>query len=73
MRNPGSIMARIRFTLAQAIEPSPDIGEAWYLDCRLNDMKTVVIPADSMFKHAVRHVQTGDGGTAMTLRGSFPP
>lgn len=42
------------------IEPGPDAGEAWCVDCRLNEEKTLLIPANSARRHAEKHMDEKD-------------
>jgi hypothetical protein len=52
---PNSRTTRLRRWLAAWLEPMPDAGESWCLDCYLNDGKTKVLSADGTRAHAAEH------------------
>jgi len=49
--HPNSRWSRFRSLLAQRIDPTPDPGESWCVDCSLNGGRTLVLPADSIIQH----------------------
>lgn len=55
MAKPNSALTLIRRILVRIIEPGPDPGEAWCLDCSLNGGRTLVLPADGYKPHAISH------------------
>jgi hypothetical protein len=58
--HPNSRWSRFRYLLAQWIEPTPDPGESWCVDCSLNSGRTLVLPADSIIQHARRNHIKGE-------------
>jgi hypothetical protein len=55
MTRPDSLLTRLRRQLARIIEPGPDPGEAWCLDCALNEGRTLIVSADGFRDHAGQH------------------
>jgi uncharacterized protein YciI len=55
MARPDSATSRIRFKIAQVINPMPDAGEAWCLACCINNGSTVIVNADSLEEHLALH------------------
>jgi hypothetical protein len=65
MSNPNSLWTRYRRILAALIEPHPDPGEGWCVDCSLNGGRTVVLPADGLEEHTELH---GDERVMLSAR-----
>lgn len=55
MIDPNSLLTRLRRRLAARVEPGPDAGEAWCVDCELNHGRTTVLPADGTSGHLEIH------------------
>ena len=55
MADPDSPLTRLRRSLARAIEPGPDPGEAWCVGCALNGGRTLIVSADGFRDHAGEH------------------
>lgn len=56
MAQPNSLLTLIRRAIIKRIEPRPDPGEGWCMECDLTpDRRTVVIPADSINTHILLH------------------
>jgi hypothetical protein len=75
MPNPNSPLTRLRFWLAQRIDPTPDKGEGWCVGCALNGGKTLVLNAAGHKEHAREHQEPGHA-TNIIMRvnfGSVPP
>jgi hypothetical protein len=53
--NPNSAFTRFRRWLAIVIEPRPDPGELWCIDCSQNNGRTLILGADSMRAHLETH------------------
>lgn len=58
MTQPDSLLSRIRRWLAGRIEPEPPPGEAWCVNCSLNNGSTQVLSPDGIRQHQEQH---GDG------------
>jgi hypothetical protein len=54
-QRPDSRFTRFRRRLAKRIEPLPPEGEAWCINCVLNDGKTLILPANSGIQHVDAH------------------
>jgi hypothetical protein len=57
MTNPNTFITRFRRKLVKLIEPMPDAGEGWCIDCTLSPgrKRTVVFPADALENHVSNH------------------
>ncbi len=55
MTDPNSSLTRFRRRLAACLDPGPDAGEAWCVNCTLNGGRSLVMPADSSVKHIEMH------------------
>ena len=55
MSKPNSRLTRFRRHLAHVIEPGPAAGEAWCVDCAMNDGRTLIVSADGFRDHAGEH------------------
>ena len=60
MSNPYSRLTKIRFALVRWLDPYPDKGEAWCVDCELNDGKTLILNAAGHADHLGNHRDTLD-------------
>lgn len=58
MARANSAATRVRQWVIRKIEPFPDLGEAWCIDCRLNGGKTQIFPENSMRSHVMKHQST---------------
>jgi hypothetical protein len=63
--NPNSWLSRRRFALVRIIEPKPRDGEAWCIECGLNEYRALVMPVDDVQAHVRAHV---DAANARVLR-----
>lgn len=71
MPDPNSWLTKFRFAVVKLIEPGPELGEAWCIDCSLNDGLTLVIEVDGTQLHARSHVQRGNK-EAIRMISSWP-
>ena len=74
MANPYSLLTRIRFSLSRWLDPYPDKGEAWCLDCNLNDGKTLILNANGHSDHLERHREASEGDdtfSGISIRANF--
>jgi hypothetical protein len=55
MPKPNSIITKIRRELANRLQPCPDKGEAWCVNCTLNSGRTAVLSADGISPHTLEH------------------
>lgn len=55
MANPYSTWTRVRFIMARWLDPYPDKGKAWCLDCTLNGGRTLVLNAAGHAAHVLHH------------------
>ena len=55
MPNPNSSLTRFRLTLVRWLDPYPDKGEAWCLNCAMNDGKTLIVNASGHLQHVRQH------------------
>lgn len=55
MPNPNSKLTLIRRAIVKIVEPLPSEGEAWCLDCSLNNGKTIVYLCESVANHVRSH------------------
>ena len=55
MSNPYSRLTKIRFALSRKLDPYPDKGEAWCMDCVLNDGRTLILNAAAHSDHVELH------------------
>jgi len=67
MANPHSRLTKFRFALAQWLDPYPDKGEAWCVDCALNDGRTLILNAIGHTAHVARHRDDSTGKTTSTI------
>jgi len=68
VKNPDSRMAKLRILLAAALDPMPDPGEAWCMDCALNGGRTQVLTATGYMTHVQLHAD----GDVVNIR-TFEP
>ena len=68
MADPDSRLTGFRRWLAQRIEPLPDAGEAWCVDCTLNGGRTALLSATGYEDHASRHPSDEE----ISIRAVFP-
>lgn len=54
--------------LARMIEPRPDPGEAWCLNCALNGGRTAILSADGARDHGRQH----EGGGLVRIQIAWP-
>ena len=71
MTNPNSVFSRLRRELAEKIEPKPDAGEGWCINCSLEEGRTLVLPANGFQRHAQKHSDT-DGHDHMQINVAWP-
>lgn len=55
MASPYSLLTRIRARVATWLEPYPDKGEAWCVNCALNGGRTLVLPSTGHAHHVMQH------------------
>lgn len=55
MASPYSPLTKIRARLATWLEPYPDKGEAWCVNCTLNGGRTLILPATGHTHHVMLH------------------
>jgi hypothetical protein len=67
MANPNSVLTRARFIIAQWLDPYPDRGEAWCMDCELNGGRTLILNAAGHVNHVEKHRETSVDGTASSI------
>jgi hypothetical protein len=71
--DPGSLLTWMRWRLSRWLEPEPDPGEAWCMECALNGGRTLLLPADGHEIHAERHGELpGTGVVIMRVRWPDP-
>jgi hypothetical protein len=68
MASPNSLLTKIRIRLAQYLDPHPDKGEAWCVDCVLNGGRTLVVPAHGHSHHISLHRDQQGGQTSIAIR-----
>jgi hypothetical protein len=71
MADPNSRLTQLRAFLAAVLEPKPDPGEAWCMDCVLNGGRTMVLSADGTKAHAAEHksaIEAIDGPLTAPLK-----
>jgi hypothetical protein len=61
MSNPHSRLTKTRFALSRWLDPYPDKGEAWCMDCTLNDGRTLILNAAAHADHVERHREATEG------------
>lgn len=72
MANPNSLSTRIRFYLARWLDPYPDRGEAWCMECALNEGRTLILNADGHADHVERHREaSGKKFTGISIRANY--
>ena len=74
MSNPYSRLTKIRFALSRWLDPYPDKGEAWCMDCVLNDGRTLILNASAHSDHVERHREASDESgewTGIAIRANF--
>ena len=67
MANPNSLLTVVRYRLAQWLDPYPDRGEGWCINCSLNDGRTLIVPATGHARH-VREHQEDPENTSVAMR-----
>lgn len=55
MADPNSLLTWARFRVARWIEPMPDPGEAWCMNCMMNGGRTLVVAVNNHRDHSVVH------------------
>lgn len=55
MNKPNSRSSRVRKWISRKIDPVPDKGEAWCINCSLNDGRTLVIQTSQIEYHVSTH------------------
>ena len=72
MANPHSLLTLVRFRLARWVDPYPDKGEAWCMDCVLNGGRTLILNAAGHPVHVAQHRDAIDRGeTAISIRVNY--
>lgn len=72
MANPNSLLTKIRFHLARWLDPFPDRGEAWCMDCAVNNGRTLILNANGHADHVRQHTGSGDKTTShISIRANF--
>jgi len=74
MSNPYSRLTKIRFALSRKLDPYPDKGEAWCMDCVLNDGRTLILNAAAHSDHVEAHREaSGESGQwiGIAIRANF--
>lgn len=74
MANPYSRLTKIRFALSRWLDPYPDRGEAWCMDCELNDGRTLILNAAAHAEHLHQHradIDDPAGHTTISIRANF--
>lgn len=61
MANPNSLPTRIRIALVRWLDPYPDKGEAWCMNCAMNDGKTLIMNASGHLPHVRKHREISEG------------
>lgn len=72
MSNPYSLPVRLRLRLSRWLDPDPDAGEAWCIQCSLNNRRTKILPADGMKAHAQEHRDAEGSSRSLTIRAAWP-
>lgn len=67
MAKPNSWLTMVRFAIVRWIEPQPDKGEAWCINCSLNEYLTFIVNADGIKAHAQEHVDSDTNGTVRIM------
>lgn len=68
MANPNSLLTRFRFHLAQWLDPYPDKGEAWCIECELNGGRTLIVPASGHTRHLETHRSSEEKSSNVAIR-----
>ncbi len=55
MANPNSLLTGLRFRVCRWLEPYPDKGEAWCMNCTLNGGRTLIMNATGHTEHVEQH------------------
>jgi hypothetical protein len=74
MASPYSRLTKIRFALSRRLDPYPDKGEAWCMDCTLNDGRTLILNASAHSDHVEAHREaSGKAGLwdGISIRANF--
>jgi hypothetical protein len=71
MANPHSPLTKIRARLATWLEPYPDRGEAWCVNCALNGGRTLIVPATGHARHVMQHRDEQGMRSAVSIRVSW--
>lgn len=56
-----SLLTKVRLELARVIDPFPDPGEGWCVNCSMNAGKTLILSSSSVEKHVDKHVEINPG------------
>jgi hypothetical protein len=70
MPNPNSLPTKVRIRLSQWIDPHPDKGEAWCMDCTLNGGRTIILNANGHREHVEAH-RTTQPMTSIAMRVNY--
>lgn len=70
MPNPNSIPTKVRIILARWLDPHPDSGEAWCMDCQLNGGRTIILNANGHREHVETH-RTTEPSTSIAMRVNY--
>lgn len=73
MANPHSLLTLVRFRLVKWLDPYPDKGEAWCIDCELNGDRTLILPASGHHNHMEKHKEhmTETGHSFVAIRANM--
>lgn len=72
MANPNSLLTKIRINLARWLDPCPDRGEAWCVDCAVNGGRTLVLNANGHAEHVQQHTGADDKTTSyISIRANY--
>ncbi len=55
MANPNTVLTRVRLRLVRWLDPYPDQGEAWCMNCAMNNGRTVILSASGHVQHVEKH------------------
>ena len=55
MADPNSVTTRVRMIMVRWLDPSPDPGEAWCMECSLHGGRTLILNATGHEEHLGKH------------------
>ena len=55
MANPNSLLVKTRLRLVRWLDPMPDQGEAWCMNCAMNNGRTIILSASGHVHHVEQH------------------